>query len=340
MWVNKDGSEHETVRISRWALQCSSKLQHSRMARIRWEKARPQRRATVRFSHGNPRPHETVCSTSSPVSLSLDLRRLAFQQRFFPHLRVDGRHPLCRWITQPVTRSALSESVSGGNGWDEAGRSLSDITASRVTVRITTSGSLGFERGAYPAVRGTTSCHGESSALFLFRIGGTHSGVTVQDHRTAWWSPQLSPEVAVRLFLSVVEWWIRLVACGSRLLFRISFGILIVLSSDASAEEFQNLSDLAVLNVVTARFSKSVIEVNLLRSSGCVRFVFFLGRCFEGHNQRPCTARRLVKFVVTVSNAVCSGMRLGLRRSVGTRLLKYEAIDILTHISVAQSLDW
>ena len=43
-------------------------------------------------------------------------------------------------------RSALSESISGGNGWAEAGRPLSDITASRATVRITTSGSLGFER--------------------------------------------------------------------------------------------------------------------------------------------------------------------------------------------------
>ena len=36
--------------------------------------------------------------------------------------------------------------LSGGNDWDEAGRPLSDIIASRATVRITTSGSLGFER--------------------------------------------------------------------------------------------------------------------------------------------------------------------------------------------------
>ena len=57
---------------------------------------------------------------------------------------------------------------------------------------------------------------------------------------------------------------------GSRLLFRISFGILNVLSSYASAGEFQNLSDFSVPKVVTARFSKSVVEVTLFRSLGCI----------------------------------------------------------------------
>ena len=63
----------------------------------------------------------------------------------------------------------------------------------------------------------------------------------------------------------MVEWWTRLVAFGSRLLFRISLGILNVLSSDASAGEFQN-RDFAVLRVVTSRISKSIIEVTLFRS--------------------------------------------------------------------------
>ena len=81
-----------------------------------------------------------------------------------------------------------------------------------------------------------------------------------------------------------------------------------------------------------------------LRSLGCVgeehvqrikeHFVFFLGRCLEEHRQQPCIARDgLVKFVVTVTFAVCSGVKVGLRRSVGSRLLKYEATDILTYIS-------
>ena len=42
------------------------------------------------------------------------------------------------------------------------------------------------------------------------------------------------------------------------------------MASDASAEEFQNLSDFAVLKVVNACFSKIVIEVTLLRSLGFV----------------------------------------------------------------------
>ena len=119
----------------------------------------------------------------------------------------------------------------------------------------------------------------------------------------------------------MVVWWILLVAFRSRLLFRISFGILNVLSSCASAGEFQNLSDFSVPEVVTARPA----DHGALSLSG---------RCHEGHHQPSFIARDgLVKFVDTVTFAVFSDMRLGLRSSVGTRLLKYEAIDILTYIS-------
>ena len=44
-----------------------------------------------------------------------------------------------------------------------------------------------------------------------------------------------------------------------------------------------------------------------------------------------------MKFVDTVTFAVFSDMRLGLRRSVGTRLLKYEATDILMYMSAPGS---
>ena len=103
-------------------------------------------------------------------------------------------------------------------------------------MRITTSGSLGFKREEHTQLFEVLPVVMEEERPVSFRIGGTHSGVTVQAHRTIWWSLQLSPEVAVRLFLSMVECWIRLVASGSRLLYRISFGIPFVLSSDASAE--------------------------------------------------------------------------------------------------------
>ena len=83
-----------------------------------------------------------------------------------------------RGITQPLMRSELTESISGGNGWDEAERPLSDITASGATVRINTSGSLGFEREehivvgevmrkqrpvSFPNWRNTCWSHGSSS---------------------------------------------------------------------------------------------------------------------------------------------------------------------------------
>ena len=119
---------------------------------------------------------------------------------------------------------AACDEVRGGNGWTEAGRPSATLPRPGSPC-VNTSGFSGIrERGAYPAVRGAPCRYGgreEATLCSFFRIGGTHARVTVQAHRTIWWSLQIFPEFAVnirgtfccvRLWLSMVGWWIRLVA--------------------------------------------------------------------------------------------------------------------------------